>query len=167
MHAVLVAGSVVGAAHDMWPAILAGCTLREVLLKPPRRASGMGVGDQFSAGGRAEGGGTQEKISRRVSGRVLMPACMAGSDALDRSAWSVTAQQTTVGTIERSGLSERKRRGPPPLAYLTKYFVPRFCPLVLSFFASISLITGSFSSLVATPMPLPICSIDWPSLAAT
>jgi hypothetical protein len=52
-------------------------------------------------------------------------------------------------------------------AYFAKYFVPRRCPLVLSFFPSMSLITGSFSSFVGTPMPLPICSIDWPSLAAT
>ena len=55
----------------------------------------------------------------------------------------------------------------PRSAYFTKYFVPRRCPLVLSFFASMSLMTGSFSSFVGTPMPLPICSIDWPSLAAT
>ncbi len=52
-----------------------GCKLREVLLAHPHRSSMTGVGDQFSAGVRAVGGGIQQKISRRVSGRVVMPAC--------------------------------------------------------------------------------------------
>ena len=65
------------------------------------------------------------------------------------------------------GLCERRRRSGSGAPYFVKYFVRRRCPLVLIFFASTSLITGSLSFLVATPMPLPICSIDWPSLAVT
>jgi len=52
-------------------------------------------------------------------------------------------------------------------SYLAKYFVPRLCPVVLSFFASIMRMIGSWRSFFSTPSAFLICSTDWPGFLAT